>query len=116
VKLPNPPEPPTGVPADPESYERRVLAVTEEVLQRILESEARVLTSETRRELREIRLDGRYPDTRVVVTYWDGRNPAHAREHTYSAPIWPPPNWVAKYGIDPPKQTGLNIADQALGG
>jgi hypothetical protein len=116
VKLPDPPEPPTGVPADPASYERRVLAVTEEVLRRILASEARMLTSETRRELREVRLEGSYPDTRMVVTYWDGRNPARAREHTYSTSIWPPPDWVAKHGIDPPERRGGDLADHALGG
>ena len=104
-----PPELATGEPVDPESYEQRVLARTKEVLER---SKAWL----EREEVRDVRLEGSYPDTQVVVTMWDARNRARAREHIYTERIWRPPGWVAKHGIDPPEQTGQLIAMHALGG
>lgn len=104
-----PSEPPTGEPADPESYERRVLARTKEVLRRDM-------ATLEREELRDVRLEGSYPDTCAVVTIWDARDPARAREHMYKERIWAPPSWVSRHGIDPPEQTGYLIAMHALGG
>jgi hypothetical protein len=105
-----PPEPPDGESADPESYERQVLARTKEVLRRDMEYEREL------RVLRDVRLEGSYPDTCVVVVYWDPRNPARARERTYKERIWASPSWVSRHGIDPPEQTGQLIAMHALGG
>jgi hypothetical protein len=105
-----PPEPPTSEPADPESYERQVLARTTEVLRQDMDEEREL------RVLRDVRLEGSYPDTCVVVIYWDPRNPARARERIFRARIWAPASWVSRHGIDPPEQTGLNIAIHALGG
>jgi hypothetical protein len=69
-----------------------------------------------REELRDVRLEGSYPDTCVVVTIWDARNPARDREHSYKERIWAPASSVSKHGIDPPEQTGAQIAMHALGG
>jgi hypothetical protein len=102
------PEQAGGEPADPESYERETLARAEDVLRRNLVTE--------REELRDVRLEGSYPDTRVVVTLWDARGP-RPYERTFSARIWAPPNWVPNHGIyEPPNRAGLDIAIRAMGG
>jgi|SRR5215211_748847 len=79
------PEPPIDEPADPESYERQALARTKEVLRRTMDEEREL------RVLRDVRLEGSYPDTCVVVSYWDPRNPAPARERIYRERRLPEP-------------------------
>jgi hypothetical protein len=93
---------------DPESYERETLARTKDVLVRLLQAAER-------EELREVRLEGSFPDTCVVVTIWDARSP-RPHERTSRTRVWAPPNYVPKYGIyEPPDRAGQNIATRAMG-
>jgi hypothetical protein len=89
-------------------YERECLRETREQLPRVLAS------PRARRELREVRLEGTYPDTAIVVRLWDAR---FDKEVTQTYPIWKTPVLAGTRGIrEPPNQVGMLITTWSLGG
>lgn len=65
--------------------------------------------------LREIRLEGCYYESDVVVERLDtrGRQP---RKRNFRAPIWGLPNWSPQHSVyEPPERAGLDIAIPATG-
>ena len=89
-------------------YERECLRETHEQLTRVTGWEREP------HELREVRLEGAYPETAIVVQLWDGR---FDKESTTRYAIW-------KLGVfegwqgnrEPPNQVGMLITTWSLGG
>lgn len=103
---------PTSTPDDPEAYERDVRAATEGQLRRILDE----LGIGERQELREVRLEGSYPNTEVVVTIWDTRVSDNPREVTYRKPVWAFPHYRPEKGVlEPPDHAAENVVRHVLG-
>ena len=90
------------------AYERECLRETREQLTRVTGWERE------RQELREVRLDGSYPDTAIVVRLWD---PRFDREVNQSYRIWKLGVFIGWRGVrEPPNQVGMLITTWSLGG
>jgi hypothetical protein len=101
-----------STPDDPETYERDVCAATEDQLRRVLDE----LGLGERQELREVRLEGSYPTTEVLVTIWDTRLSNNPREVTYRKRVWAFPHYRPEKGIlEPPDHAAENVVRHVLG-
>lgn len=95
--------------ASPGDYERTCLEEVRVCLQQVL------AYPKEPRELRELRLDGEYPETRIVIVFWDR---AARRERRYSYELWSDRSGFNLGGgrHESPKAAGLLIATWAMGG
>jgi hypothetical protein len=90
------------------AYERESLRETREQLTRL------VAAPSVQYELREIRLEGTYPDTAIVVCVWDRRVD---KERTTRYPIWKLGVLRGSRGIrESPYTVGMLITTWSLGG
>ena len=89
-------------------YEHESLRETREQLTRV------VAAKSEQHELREVRLEGTYPDTAIVVRLWDRR---FDKELTRTYPIWKTPVLAGTRGIrESPYTVGMLITTWSLGG
>jgi hypothetical protein len=92
-----------------ETYEEECLRETRAQLERVLTSSK--LETQT---LRDLRLEGGYPDTRVIVTFWDER---YSKESRRAYWLWKNRTFVSPSGIrEPPDSVGMFITTWSLGG
>jgi len=89
-------------------YERECLRETREQLTRVVGWERE------QQELREVRLEGGYPDTAIVVRLWD---PRFDKERTTRYLLWRIGVFEGWQGNrEPPNQVGMLITTCSLGG
>jgi hypothetical protein len=93
---------------DRRAYEQECLRETEEQLTRVASWDREP------RKLQEVCLDGRYPDTRIVIRLWDQR---YDREITRDYRIWQESAFVGYRGVrEPPQVVGMLITTWSLEG
>lgn len=93
---------------DPATYEQKCLADTREQLTRVTSHEVEPY------ELRDVRLEGRYRDTQIVVSLWDRR---YDKEVTRHYAIWREPSFVGSSGVrESPEAVAMLVTTWSLDG
>jgi hypothetical protein len=99
---------PDGAAGEAKAYEQECLRETREQLARVTAPDAEPCT------LRAVRLEGDYPDTRLVIDLWDSR---YAKQITRNYPIWQEGSFTGyRGGRAEPKTVGMLVTTWALGG
>lgn len=92
-------------PEERRTHEQETLKVARENLERVTQSD------HVYAQIRDVRLVGEYPATKVEVTYWD---PRYSHDYTGSWAIWQKPLYESDDSYEPPWLAGDLIATWAL--